>query len=67
MQLKKRSVRHFGYEFRYGTNDVDMFTPLPENIPDYIMPSVGKMVTDKVIQAEPDQLTVNQYYPGQGK
>lgn len=65
-QLKKRSVQHFGYEFRYGTNDVDYCAPLPNKIPDYIMPVVANMIAVGAIPAEPDQLTVNQYSPGQG-
>lgn len=65
-QLKRRTVQHFGYEFRYGTNDVDYSSPLPNKIPEYIMPVVVRMLESGVIPAEPDQLTVNQYSPGQG-
>ncbi|CAL8115936.1 unnamed protein product [Orchesella dallaii] len=64
--LKKRTVQHFGYEFRYGTNDVDAGSPLPNNIPDYLKPLVSKMVCCGAFSEEPDQLTVNQYLPGQG-
>lgn len=65
-QLKKRTVQHFGYEFRYGTNDVDYCAPLSNKIPEYITPIVSKMLSVGAIPGEPDQLTVNQYSPGQG-
>ncbi|ODN02324.1 Alkylated DNA repair protein alkB 8 [Orchesella cincta] len=64
--LRKRTVQHFGYEFRYGTNDVDPRSPLPNKIPDYVLPTVSKMISTGAAPAEPDQLTVNQYMPGQG-
>ncbi|CAL8115946.1 unnamed protein product [Orchesella dallaii] len=64
--LKKPTVQHFGYEFRYGTNDVDAGSPLPNKIPDYLKPLVSKMVYGGAFSDEPDQLTVNQYLPGEG-
>ncbi|CAL8146739.1 unnamed protein product [Orchesella dallaii] len=64
--LKKRTVQHFGYEFRYGKNDVDADSPLPNKIPDYLKPFVSKIVYCGALPDEPDQLTVNQYLPGQG-
>ena len=67
--LKKRRVKHFGYEFRYGTNDCDLSQPLTD--PDKKMPDVcdeliGRMIDDGHITVQPDQLTVNYYEPGHG-
>lgn len=67
--LKKRRVKHFGYEFRYGTNDCDLSQPLTD--PDKKMPDVcdeliSRMLADGHITVKPDQLTVNFYEPGHG-
>ncbi len=67
--LKKRCVKHFGYEFRYGTNDCDETQPLTD--PDLRMPSVcskliEKLLSEKLIKNPPDQMTVNYYEPGNG-
>ncbi|XP_058060967.1 alkylated DNA repair protein alkB homolog 8 [Anopheles bellator] len=66
--LKNRKVKHFGYEFLYGSNNVDRSKPLRRNIPSVcgglwerlreLYPSLNWHV--------PDQLTVNWYEPGQG-
>lgn len=69
IDLKKRKVRHYGYEFRYGTNDCDENKPLigPENqIPDLCFDLINKMVSDGLINMAPDQMTVNFYEPGHG-
>uniref|UniRef100_A0A182KIK7 Fe2OG dioxygenase domain-containing protein n=1 Tax=Anopheles christyi TaxID=43041 RepID=A0A182KIK7_9DIPT len=66
--LKHRKVKHFGYEFVYGSNNVDRTKPLDRKIP-----SVCNELWKKLQQLHPhlrwhvpDQLTVNQYEPGQG-
>uniref|UniRef100_A0A182PYF3 Fe2OG dioxygenase domain-containing protein n=1 Tax=Anopheles epiroticus TaxID=199890 RepID=A0A182PYF3_9DIPT len=66
--LKHRKVKHFGYEFVYGTNNVDKTNPLDRKIP-----SICTDLWRKLQQLHPhlrwyvpDQLTVNQYEPGQG-
>lgn len=68
--LKKRKVKHYGYEFRYGSNDCDDNKPLndPENkLPlDLLDEIFKKMINDKLIDVVPDQLTVNIYEPGNG-
>ncbi len=69
INLKKRRVRHYGYEFRYGTSDCDHTKPLTEEhnrMPDLLNDLFQKMLTDKLIQIVPDQMTVNFYEPGQG-
>jgi alkylated DNA repair protein alkB homolog 8 len=67
--LKKRCVKHFGYEFRYGTSDCDENKPLTE--PDLQMPKIcdkliEKMLNENLIKNAPDQMTVNFYETGQG-
>ena len=64
--MKHRKVRHFGYEFIYGKNNIDKEKPLDESIPDICKPIIDKLVDDGVISWKPDQLTVNQYETGQG-
>ncbi len=67
--LKKRKVKHYGYEFRYGTNDCDEARPLtdPESrMPAIVHDLIRKMAQNELISVEPDQLTVNFYEPGHG-
>lgn len=64
--LKNRRVKHYGYEFRYGTNDVDENKPLKENIPPVCDKLLDKCVSLGIIAVKPDQMTVNFYDPGQG-
>lgn len=69
IDLKKRRVKHYGYEFRYGTNDCDETKPLTglENkMPECCNELISKMLNDKLINTAPDQLTVNIYEPGHG-
>ncbi|XP_026747468.1 alkylated DNA repair protein alkB homolog 8 [Trichoplusia ni] len=64
--LKNRLVRHYGYEFRYGSNDVDLNNPLIDKIPnecDILWKRLSELGYDVGV---PDQLTVNKYQPGQG-
>ncbi|KAH8299627.1 hypothetical protein KR044_003649, partial [Drosophila immigrans] len=66
--LKHRHVKHFGYEFLYGSNNVDPNQPLHEQpIPsacDFLWPRLDNPELPKILT--PDQLTVNAYEPGQG-
>ncbi|KAI9558419.1 hypothetical protein GHT06_015201 [Daphnia sinensis] len=63
LQLKHRTVKHYGFEFKYGSNKVDR-NPLPNGIPEEMEPIITKLV--EFGMARPDQLTVNHYAPGQG-
>ncbi|XP_067000692.2 alkylated DNA repair protein alkB homolog 8 isoform X2 [Anabrus simplex] len=66
--LKHRRVKHYGYEFLYSNNNVDKDNPMKEQIPsecDIVFDHL-KEVDPKLISKNPDQLTVNQYLPGQG-
>ena len=65
--LKNRRVKHFGYEFRYGTNDCDINQPLVNApIPPLIDVLFERLVSEGHISAKPDQMTVNVYEPGAG-
>ncbi|CAL8336036.1 unnamed protein product [Boreogadus saida] len=64
--LKHRRVKHYGYEFRYDTNNVEKDKPLSVGLPDECVPILERCLKDGHIGAMPDQLTVNQYQPGQG-
>ncbi|XP_053729015.1 alkylated DNA repair protein alkB homolog 8 isoform X1 [Synchiropus splendidus] len=64
--LKHRKVKHYGYEFRYDNNNVDKDKPLAVGIPEVCLSILDRCVTHGYINVLPDQLTVNQYEPGQG-
>lgn len=59
-------MKHFGYEFRYDNNNVDKEKPLKQRIPPLCVRLVNKLLELGHLTQRPDQLTVNQYLPGQG-
>ncbi|KOB64138.1 Uncharacterized protein OBRU01_24563 [Operophtera brumata] len=64
--LKNRQVKHYGYEFRYGTNDVELNNPLSEKIPLECDVLWKRLEEQGFTLGRPDQLTVNKYSPGNG-
>uniref|UniRef100_A0A1I8PW84 tRNA (carboxymethyluridine(34)-5-O)-methyltransferase n=1 Tax=Stomoxys calcitrans TaxID=35570 RepID=A0A1I8PW84_STOCA len=70
--LKHRKVKHYGYEFIYGLNNVDHNQPLANGIPKECDPFWDRLHEFSINQGcefewfTPDQLTVNSYEPGQG-
>lgn len=67
--LKHRRVKHYGYEFQYDTNSVNKDCPLTESIPhecNFLMDRL-KERNVCVLSSFPNQMTVNNYQPGQGK
>ncbi|XP_028025903.1 alkylated DNA repair protein alkB homolog 8 [Bombyx mandarina] len=64
--LKNRQVKHYGYEFRYGSNDVDLSCPLQEKIPKICKLLWRRLQHYGYDLGVPVQLTVNKYLPGQG-
>ncbi|XP_044142012.1 alkylated DNA repair protein alkB homolog 8 [Bufo gargarizans] len=64
--LKHRRVKHYGYEFRYDNNNVDKDKPLPGGLPEFCNVLLERCLHQKLIKNMPDQLTINQYEPGQG-
>lgn len=63
--LKHRRVRHYGYKFKYNCNDVDR-QQLHDKIPVPCYGLLNRLLNCGYITSLPDQLTVNQYQPGQG-
>lgn len=68
--LKHRKVKHYGYEFKYSTNNVDLSEPI-EQIPqelDFLWERLRNASSENqnYIDFVPDQLTINCYEPGQG-
>lgn len=51
----------------YGTNTIDVSKPLPEKIPEVCDEILNQMMSRGYTKNKPDQLTVNEYYPGQGR
>ncbi|KAJ8256777.1 hypothetical protein COCON_G00189290 [Conger conger] len=64
--LKHRRVKHYGYEFRYDNNNVDKDRPLPGGLPPFCDTVLERCLKENHIDVIPDQLTINQYEPGQG-
>ncbi|KAL6258325.1 hypothetical protein P5V15_010272 [Pogonomyrmex californicus] len=63
-QLKHRQVKHFGYEFEYGTNMINPDKPIAPIPQDYkFLQILFDKHGHKYIY---DQLTINKYLPGQG-
>lgn len=64
--MKHRKVKHYGFEFRYDVNNVDVNDPLEQKIPSECDFLWGRLKTTKFADFIPDQLTINHYSPGQG-
>lgn len=66
--LKHRQVKHFGYQFLYGSNNVDVDNPMADGIPERC-DKLWSRLQEKVPhldRLQPDQLTMNKYEVGQG-
>ena len=63
--LKHRRVMHYGYRFDYAANAVDR-ARLRRDIPVNCMKLMQRLLEQNRISQLPDQLTVNEYQPGQG-
>ncbi|XP_011691611.1 PREDICTED: alkylated DNA repair protein alkB homolog 8 isoform X2 [Wasmannia auropunctata] len=63
-QLKHRQVKHFGYEFEYGTNIVDPNKPIAPIPQDYKF--LQALFDKHGHKYAYDQLTINKYLSGQG-
>lgn len=60
-------MQHFGYEFNYDTRRCDPDQPMKEPIPEVLQPIIEKIARCGIMDGdEPDQITVNEYLPGQG-
>jgi alkylated DNA repair dioxygenase AlkB len=61
----RRRVQHYGYRYDYKARKVDsgMYLGL---LPAWAQPLALRLVADGYMAANPDQLIVNEYEPGQG-
>jgi alkylated DNA repair dioxygenase AlkB len=61
----KRRVQHYGYRYDYKARRIDhsMFIG---TLPSWAMPMAKKLYDEKHMSEMPDQLIINEYYPGQG-
>ncbi|KUF88369.1 Villin-1 [Phytophthora nicotianae] len=65
--IRARQVQHFGYEFNYDTRRCDPDQPINEPIPEVLQPIIDRIVECGIMDGDrPDQITVNEYLPGQG-
>lgn len=61
----KRRVQHYGYRYDYKARKVDPTMHLGP-LPAWAQPLANRLVADGHLVADPDQLIVNEYEPGQG-
>lgn len=61
----KRRVQHYGYRYDYKARRVDPAMYLGP-LPDWARPLAARLAREGLMPAEPDQLIVNEYEPGQG-
>lgn len=61
----KRRVQHHGYRYDYKARKVEPSMYLGP-LPGWARPLAGRLAAEGYMPAEPDQLIVNEYEPGQG-
>ncbi|KAF0688281.1 Aste57867_20151 [Aphanomyces stellatus] len=61
--VRARQVQHFGYVFNYKTQKCDESTPL-DDMPPFCRSLIDQMPS--TFDGTPDQITANEYLPGQG-
>ncbi|CAH0490100.1 unnamed protein product [Peronospora farinosa] len=65
--IRARQVQHFGYTFNYDTRRCDSNEPMKEPIPQVLQSIIDKIEECRIMDGDkPDQITVNEYLPGQG-
>jgi alkylated DNA repair protein alkB family protein 8 len=62
--LNRRKVKHWGYKFDYKTKLISSDSVPP--VPEFFQPIINKIVSEKILDFTPDQITVNIYEPGDG-
>lgn len=67
INLKKRRIQHYGYDFIYGINKVNSDKKIGP-LPDWLGKSLTNLnnICEPINNAELDQLTINEYKPGDG-
>lgn len=61
----KRKVQHYGYKYDYRARKIDQSFRIG-NLPDWSTPIAEKMISQGLINFEPDQLIINNYEAGEG-
>lgn len=62
----KRRVQHYGFRFNYENNLADLEPYKDGKIPEIFLSLIQRLKDNHFIQSNPDQLTINEYKPGQG-
>ena len=65
IHLNNRKVQHYGYEFKYGQNNINKHQKIAD-IPEFFGPLLAKIAALKLCDHPFDQLTINCYDPGDG-
>ncbi|KRX03820.1 hypothetical protein PPERSA_04615 [Pseudocohnilembus persalinus] len=61
----KRRTQHYGYKYDYTSKSINESQYLGK-LPDFCDFIIKRMLNEKIIDQEPDQLIINEYEPGQG-
>lgn len=61
----KRRVQHYGYKYDYKARSINSQMKV-EDLPEWAKIIGRSLVKDGYFESLPDQLIVNEYYPGQG-
>lgn len=65
-RLNNRRVQHYGYQFKYGHNQIDK-DDKQGLIPQYMQGLLGKLKQIDILKhLQFDQLTINDYFAGNG-
>ena len=62
--MKLRKVCHFGYNFNYDINNIDLEDLSAQPFPRIWSSALERAVADGYLEEMPDQCTVNRYLPG---
>ena len=65
MNTFKRRVQHYGYVYDYRKRNIDLSMHLGA-LPHWLQTLADALANDNFIKDIPDQVIVNEYYPGQG-
>ena len=68
IDLKKRRVQHYGHNFEYDINNVDRDSETSKSLPTWLGATLNRLneLCLPYNKKELDQLTINEYSPGQG-
>jgi alkylated DNA repair dioxygenase AlkB len=61
----KRRVQHYGWRYDYRSKRIDPSAKLGA-LPEWITVHASRLHRDGLIAADPDQVIINEYFPGQG-